>query len=475
MDIAIINTILITFEGKGLGLIKNGGVGIEGDEISFIGRMSEFDYKNADLIIDGENKHATLPGLINAHIHSPLTICRGAVHDVPEIEYMFKGLSVFVNHLKSEDSILGTKLTVIEGIRSGTTTFAEYENNVKTLVENVYLPYNTRVVATETINERGYVNIQKPTELYEFNRAKGEDAFKRANKLYDDYKYNELVTPMYGPQALDMLTLDFLREIKEEALNNDSKLHMHIAQGARERIQIAKRYGKDMTAVKLLKTNDLLDSKLIAAHIHDTTTEERALLIKNGVKMVGCPSAISKVDGIIPPLEDYIRLGGIAGIGTDEAPGSGHHNLLNEIKMASILSKTVFQDPTVLPPWESLKLATIGGAKVLGLEDQIGSLKVGKKADVITIDLYRPYLTPIISTPFHNILANLVYSCKGDETDTVIINGKPILLNNEFLDIDETSIIDEVNSRAKEIFEIAAKDWKNSGSKMVEYHKFGFI
>lgn len=475
MDIAIINTILITFEGKGLGIIKNGGLGIEDDKISFVGRMPDFNFQKADLIIDGESKHATLPGLINAHIHSPLTICRGAVHDVPEIEYMFKNLGIFVNHLKPEDSILGTKLAVIEGIRSGTTTFTEYENNVKNLVEKVYLPYNTRVVATETINERNYVNIHKLTDLYKFSRAKGEDSFNRAKILFDDYKNHELVTPMYGPQALDMLTMDFLKEIKEEALNNGSKLHMHIAQGAREYMQITKRYGKDMTAVKLLNANNLLDSTLIAAHIHGTSTEERALLVKNGVKMVGCPSAISKVDGIVPPLGDYIRLGGIAGIGTDEAPGSGHHNLLNEIKMASILSKTVFQDPTVLPPWESLKLATIGGAEVLGLEEQIGSLKVGKKADVITIDLFLPQLIPIISFPFHNILANLVYSCKGNEIDNVIINGKPIILNNKFAEINENSIINEVNNRAQEIFKNASEDWKKSNSKMVEYQKSGFI
>ncbi|NVM36779.1 MAG: amidohydrolase family protein [Candidatus Lokiarchaeota archaeon] len=475
MDIAIINTLIITFEGKGLGIIKAGGLGFEDGKISYVGKMSEFEYKNADLIIDGNNKHATLPGLINAHIHSPLTICRGVVHDIPEGEYMFKGLSPFINQLRSEDSVLGTKLTVIEGIRSGTTTFAEYEGNVRNLVEKVYLPYNIRVVATETINERVHVNIHKPSELYEFNRSKGEESLKRANELFKKFKNNDLVTPMYGPQALDMLTMDFLKEIKQQAISNESKTYMHIAQGARERQQITKRYGKDMTAVKLLKANDLLDTTLIAAHIHDTTTEERNLMVKNNVKMVGCPSAISKVDGIAPPLGDYIRLGGLAGIGTDEAPGSGHHNLFHEIKLASIFAKIAFQDPTILPPWESLKLATISGAEVLGIEDQIGSLKIGKRADVITIDLHQPHLIPIINTPFHNILANLVYSSKGNEIDNVIIHGKPILLNNEFVEIDETSIINEVNNRAQEICENASEDWEKSNSKMVEYHKSGFI
>jgi 5-methylthioadenosine/S-adenosylhomocysteine deaminase len=475
MDIAIINSILITFEGKGLGLITDGGLGIQDGLISYVGKTSEFHYKNADLIIDGKNQHAVLPGLINAHIHSPLTLCRGAVHDIPEIEYMFKGLSPFINQFNVEDAVLGTKLTVIEGLRSGTTTFTEYGGNVKNLVENVYLPYNIRVVATETINERVYVNIHKPSELYEFNRRKGEDSLKRANELFTKFKNNDLVTPMYGPQALDMLTMDFLKEIKQQAVNNESKIYMHIAQGARELQQITKRYGKDMTAVKLLKGNNLLDTTLIAAHIHDTTTEEKKLMIKNNIKMVGCPSAISKVDGIAPPLGDYLRLGGLAGIGTDEATGSGHHNLFYEIKLASILAKIAFQDPTILPPWESLKLATISGAKVLGIDNQIGSLKIGKRADIITIDLFQTNLIPIINTPFHNILANLVYSSKGNEIDNVIIEGKPIILNKEFVEIDESSILHEANNRAQQIFENAKEDWKNTGSKMVEYFNSGFI
>jgi 5-methylthioadenosine/S-adenosylhomocysteine deaminase len=191
--------------------------------------------------------------------------------------------------------------------------------------------------------------------------------------------------------------------------------------------------------------------------------------------MVGCPSAISKVDGISPPLSDYIRLGGLAGIGTDEATGSGHHNLFHEIKLASILAKITFQDPTILPPWESLKLATLGGAKLFGIDNQIGSLRIGKRADIITINLFHPHLIPFINSPFSNILANLVYSCKGSEIDNVIIDGKPIILNNEFVDIDEYSILHEANNRAQQIFENVTEDWKNAGSKMVEYYNSDFI
>jgi 5-methylthioadenosine/S-adenosylhomocysteine deaminase len=280
---------------------------------------------------------------------------------------------------------------------------------------------------------------------------------------------------MYGPNALDMISMKLLKEIKDQVEDNGTKMHMHIAQGGRERIQLKKRYGEDITAVKLLEKNDLLDQSLIAAHIHDTTEIERELMVKNGVSMVGCPSSISKIDGIVPPLGSYIMLGGKAGLGTDEAPGTGHHCMLNEVKMASILTKVLLQDPTALPPWESIKLATITGAQVLGLDDDIGSLKVGKIADVITLNLSLPHFTPIINKPFSNLVSNLVYSSKGNEIDNLIIAGKLVMNDGKFPQIDEESIIKEANKRAQHLFEEASDDWEKSNSKFVSYHKQGFI
>ncbi len=475
MDIAIINTWLLTMEGKGVGIIRNGGIGIEGDKIIHVGKMEGFNYKSADILINGENKMVVMPGLINSHFHSMLTLCRGMVHDLPEIEYMPKGLSLFADVLKGQDFLLGTKLAVLEGLRAGTTTFAEYGIGLASLLNNVYKPFNVRVVATEMITELDFSEEKKTDDLYTFYRFLGNNAFKRANKLFKQFQNDELITCMYGPNALDMVSLDLIKEIKEEAVKRNSKIHMHVAQGGRERLQIEKRYGSSMTTVKLLKEHDLLDSTLIAAHIHDTTREERAVMVRNGVKMVGCPSSISKIDGIIPPLADFIELGGIAAIGTDEAPGTGHHDLFIEMRMASLLSKVAKRDPTVLPPWTSLNLGTLGGARVLDLENKIGSLRPSKQADLILLKLNVPHLTPIIHEPFCNLAANLVYSGKGNEVDTVIINGKIILLNGKFQEIEEEKIINQANKRAQELFPEVSELWRKSGSRMVKYHEQGYI
>jgi 5-methylthioadenosine/S-adenosylhomocysteine deaminase len=475
LDIVIFNTWLITFHGTGLGIIRNGALGIENGQIINICKSDELEHERADVVIDGTD-HITMPGLVNAHAHTGLTLLRGVAQDLPEIEWMNKGIGPFVKHLNSEDIITGSKLGVLEGLKTGTTTFTEYARDVAAIVRDVYLPFQARVVAIETINEVVSDRTSlKPRDIYEYDRSKGETALKRANKLFKDFKEYELVTAMYGPQALDMVSLDLLTDIKQLAMEKKRILHMHIAQGERERLQIVGRYGKDSSTLTVLEKNGLLDNQLIAAHCHDTTEVERENMVDKGVKMVGCPSSIAIIDGIVPPLWHYIKVGGEAGLGTDQVPGPGHNNMFREMRMASILSKIVNKDPTALPPWKSLQLATIGGSRVLGLDREIGSLEVGKQADVITVNLRNSVLTPVVSNPLRNIIPNLVYSSTGNEVDNVIVNGQLIIAENEFTNIDERSIIQEASKRSERICESVGDDWLKTGSRMVKYHDEGWL
>jgi 5-methylthioadenosine/S-adenosylhomocysteine deaminase len=271
-----------------------------------------------------------------------------------------------------------------------------------------------------------------------------------------------------------MVSLDTLKTVKELAAQKKCKIHMHVAQGERERLQIKGRYGKDATTVGVLKKNGFLDDSLIAVHIHDTTEKERELLVKKGVSMVGCPSSIGMIDGVVPPVNHYTQLGGVAGLGTDQAPGPGTHNMFKEMRMASMLSKINARDPAVLPAWESLQMGTRKGAHVLGV-NTIGSLSPGKKADIITVDISCVNMVPVISKPFHNFVPTLVYSTTGTEVDNVIIDGELIMHNNQFTHIDENKIIGEANKRAQRIVEKAEKDWKREDSKFVEYVEKGWM
>ena len=476
MDIVILDSWILTLSDNKLGIIKNGAIGVEGSQISYVGTSENLNPKSADIVIDGTN-HITMPGLVNSHIHTSMQLLRGGAQDLPEIEWMNKGIGPLARHIEPTDIIIGSKLGVLEAIKTGTTTFSEYTRNVGRLIDNVYLPYGARVVATETINEVTQTDRAslKPKDLYEFDKSKGEKALRKNEELFEKYKDESLVTCMYGPQALDMVSLDTLKTINSRVNERNSKMHMHVAQGGRERLQIVGRYGKDASTVKVLDEYDFLGDQLIAVHCHDTSEKEREAMVEKKVKMVGCPSSISMIDGIIPPIYHYYTLGGIVGIGTDQAPGPGNHNLFREMRTISLLTKTLLQDPTAFSSWQMLFLATINGANVLGLEKKIGTIEVGKQADIITYDLNNLLLTPIVSYPFHNFIPNLVHSATGTEVDNVIINGQLILHRNEFTEIDEHEIISKANERAKIIYQNAADDWKAADSKMVKDVEQGFL
>ncbi len=462
MDLAVTDTTLLTFQGDGPGVIENGAVGVEMDKISFVGKARDLDENRYETVIDGSG-HVTMPGLIDAHIHSGLALLRGTAQDVPEREWMDKALGPITKNMGKSDLIAGSKLGVMEGLKSGTTTFGEFTKGVDDIIENVHQPFGARVVGAETINEV----IDREEETYRLESSTPQ--LKENERLFKKYGHNDLVNIMYGPQALDMVTLETLTKIQEKAEEHDRGIHMHVAQGGRERKQIENRYG--CSTVEKLKDEDLLTSKLLAAHCHGTNEEEKRTLVKNGVSMVGCPSSIGMIDGIVPPINSFVSLGGKASLGSDQVPGNGAHNIFREMRTISLLSKCVESDPTALPAWETLKLGTKNGAEALGLEDKVGALEESKKADIITIDLEKVNLSPSLYRPFRNLIPNLIYSSTGVEVDNVIINGKKVLRDGEFVDIDKNEVKKEAERRGRNILMKSKSDWRSAESKMVEYQR----
>ncbi|MES3161517.1 MAG: amidohydrolase family protein, partial [Halorubrum sp.] len=284
MDTLVTDTLLVTMDPEipgatgDLGVVDDGAVGWTDGEITYVGPASGVDVADAGRTINGAGC-LTLPGFVNAHVHGRHTLLRGAAQDVPEIEWMTRALGPVAAHATDEDGIVGARLTAIEALASGTTTLGEYASNVAELVERVYRPLGLRVVATETINEvpddRSDIG---PDEAYPFDAEAGEAALARAEALFDTFADDPLVQPVYGPQALDMVSLDRLETITERARTHDRTVHMHVAQGDRERRQIAARYGEGQTTVGVLETAELLGDHLLAAHLHGATPAERERL-----------------------------------------------------------------------------------------------------------------------------------------------------------------------------------------------------
>lgn len=472
MDLAITGALLVPCSEDSPGLIDNGTIAVEGGEIVYVGPSDEFEGEPAELI-DGSDR-IVLPGFVNAHTHTALTLARGCAQDVPEIEWMNDALAPISRALTTEDRIVGSRLGVIEALRSGVTSFGEYDDHVGELVENVYEPIGARIVATETINE---IDTDResigPRDLPAFDRERGEAALDRTERLFDRYGDHDRVDVAYGPQAVDMVSRETLETVRERSAERGRTVHMHVAQGERERLQVEERYGE--STVSVLDDLGLADDRLIAAHLHGASERERALLAEAGVRMVGCPGSIAGIDGVVPPVLEYHEAGGTVGLGTDQAPGNGRHDLLREVRTIATLTKCQRTDPRALPAWQSLRIGTQGGAETLGLADRIGTLEPGKRADLVVVDATHESMIPSVTAPLHTGLPNLVYSATREAVETVLVDGEPLVRDGELTTIDAERVRKRAQSRAEAVFERAADAWRAAGSTLVDDVDTGYL
>ncbi|MBN1683315.1 amidohydrolase family protein [Candidatus Bathyarchaeota archaeon] len=476
-EIYIRNGFLLTMKGEGLGTIEEGAVAIDGSEIVAVGKTAELDksYMNSKKVIEAKGK-AVLPGFVDVHIHTSGTITRGQGQDVPEIEWMLKAMAPFGKYTKPEHSIAGSRLGVLEGLKSGVTTFGEIGGNTIPVTENVFIPSGVRATIANTINEIGPGSRPDANKPYIYYPDVGEKKLKDAIELYEkmDKKGDGRINVIFAPHGADFMSKETLFKVKEEAKKRGKLAHMHVAQGGREAIQIKLRYGT--TTIKWLDSIGYLDENLIAAHCHHSTDEEVEILAKRGVRYASCPASIGIIDGIVPPLALFIQKGGkYAGLGSDQAAGSTGHNMLIQLKAAALLNKTRHADPSILPTWKTLRIATIEGAQTIGLGDQVGSIEIGKKADVILIDLKYPHLTPIVSKPVRNVAPNLVYYARGDEVETVICNGKIIVDDHKCLTMAEEEVMENAQKAAEEVCYAAVDDYMAADSLLAKAVKKGLL
>ncbi|WP_049979655.1 amidohydrolase family protein [Halolamina rubra] len=476
MDTLVTGGTLLTMRGDRLGVVDDGAVGIEDGRIGYVGPAAEAPApSDADEVVDASGA-VVMPGLVNAHTHTAHTLLRGGAQDVPEIEWMNRALGPLSAHTDEADRVAGARLGVLEAVRGGATTIAEYASEVGTLVEEVYRPLGVAVVAVETINE---VPDERddlgPRELYPFEREQGDRALARADRLFERFGDDPLVTPAYGPQALDMVSPDLLQTVQSHAHERGAKLHVHTAQGEREAIQIEERYGDDASTVSVLDELGIVDDSLVAVHCHGATPAERRRLAEGGAAMLGCPSSIAAIDGIVPPVAEFREYGAPVGIGTDQAPGPGHHSTLREARTAATLSKVEQADPTALTAPEALRIATVGGAEALGIADEVGTLAAGTRADLIVVDTDRLSTAPAVESPLHTAVPNLVYSTTGREVRDVFVAGEALLRDGAFVDADPAAAVDEATERAAALYERASDDWRGADSALVDAVDDGWL
>lgn len=444
-----------TMEGEGVGYKSGVAMVVDSGKIIAI---------EAETVIDKEytaeetivlNHHAILPGFIDAHMHTGLAILRGLAQDTNN--WMMYGLQPFDNVVTKEERFAGSRLAIIEAIKAGTTTLGDYETYMDPVCEFI-IKIGARGNITHLVREAKR-RVYEPGELYEFDESLGEKSFKENLELFDKWhnKGDGRIKILFGPQGADFLSKDLLLEVQRIAKEKNTKIHMHTQQGDRETYQVVKRYNK--RPIEWLKEIGFLDETLIAVHLTDANDDEAKVVAQSGASMIVCPGSIGIIDGIVPPSTAFQEAGGNVALGSDQAPGNNCHNIINEMKLVTLFNKIKYQNPEIMPAWRALRMATIEGARATGLGDLVGSLETGKRADFIAIDLKKPSMLPVFTTPMRNIVPNLVYSARGEEVVLSVVDGKVIYKDGKVLQIDENEYLEAVEKYTEGIGERATEEF----------------
>lgn len=444
-----------TMEGQGVGYKSNVAMVVDSGKIIALEDEKTVDSEYcAEELID-LNHHAVFPGFIDGHMHTGYAVMRGLAQDTNN--WMMYGLQPFDNVINERERNAGSYLAIIEAIRAGTTTIGDFETNMDSVCDFIY-KVGVRGNIAYTVREAKR-KVYKPGQLYEFDENLGEKSFNENLKLYDKWhnKDNGRIKILFGPQGADFVSKELLLKIQRTAKEKNTKIHMHVQQGNRETVQIVKRYNK--RPIEWLREIGFLDETLIAVHLTDASEEEAKVVAKCGASMIVCPGSIGIIDGIVCPSMAFQEAGGNVALGSDQAPGNNCHNIINEMKLITLFNKIKYKNPEVMPAWRALRMATIEGAKAIGIGDLVGSLEPGKRADFIAIDINKPSMLPLYTYPMRNIVPNLVYSARGDEVCLSVVDGKIVYRDGKIVAIDERDYLQEVNKYPDGIGQRASKEF----------------
>ncbi|WP_339242125.1 amidohydrolase [Paenibacillus sp. FSL R5-0517] len=407
-----------------------GDIRVEGDRITQI--ADHILPQPQDEIIDGRHKIA-MPGLINAHQHTPMSLLRGFSDDLKLMDWLERKMLPAEARMNPEDIYWGAKLSIAEMIRSGTTAFADMYIHMNEIAEVVK---RTGIRASLT---RGMV----------FMEDDGGRRLQEAIDLVERWSgaADGRITTMYGPHSPYTCPVEPLREVIAMAVKEDIPLHIHLAETKEEVVKIRERYG--MTPTEYLEEAGMFEQAhvLLAHGVHLNRRDISRLKGMCG-GVAHNPVSNLKLGCGIAPITEMLAQGINVGIGTDGAGSATTVDMFEEIKAATWLQKLDYGDPTRLPAKDVLRMATRGSAILLGLQDEVGVLEVGRKADLILIDLAKPHLQPV-----HEVESLLAYSVNGADVDTTIVNGQLLMQGRKLLTIDEDELYREVKVRAKRIVE----------------------
>ena len=409
--------------------IKKGSVLVENDKIIEITEKSGVNA--ADEVINGEKK-VLMPGLVNTHTHLSMTLMRGLADDLVLDTWLNDHIWPVEANLNGEYCYAGALLACIEMIKSGTTTF----NDMYFFMDHV-------AEAVDKAGLRGMLS-HGMIDLGDEEKRKAEfaETMRIIEKCHDTA--DGRIKVAFGPHAPHTCSTELLKEVRERANKLGLKIHIHVSETEFEVGQVKESYGA--RPFEYLDEIGFLADDVIAAHAVWLSDKEIEIIKENNVKLSHNPASNMKLASGISPVSKLIGAGVNVSLGTDGVASNNNLDMFEEMKLAALLQKVHTGDPTALPAEKVLEMATIQGAAALGLENEIGTIEVGKKADLVLVDMKTPSLTP-----FRNPVSHVVYAASGGDVDTVICNGEILMMNKVLEVLDEAEVIRLAEDAAEEL------------------------
>jgi len=456
VDYLFRHAVVVTMaDAGGCGLIEDGAVAVKADRIVAVGETKQLEkLYPAHREIDASGK-LLMPGLVDAHMHTRASLWKGLAQDSQN--WLADCSIPYREALDGPSGRAGSMVMIAEALKAGTTTFVDQNEDMCLLAEN-HLQAGTRALLAQQVHglPPGTALIAKG-ELYPLDPAVEERLFAQSRKLVETchMQAGGRLTCAMSPLGPDRVSKEMLLEVGEYARKNELAIHMHLACGERETDQMERRYHK--RSIPLLDELGLLNERLVGIHLSVATDAELRRFAQSGAAMVLCSGSEAIVDGNIPPAYEFNSYSPKLAIGSDQTSGGNTSNLFYEMKVGALLNKCKFHDPEIWPAWKMLRLATIDGARAIGMGHEIGSLEVGKKADLILLDLQVPHMAPQLFAPLRNLIPNLVYAANGSEVVLSMIDGKLVMEDRKLLTLDERKVVEQANIEGEKLLQRAKK------------------
>ena len=433
IDLIVLGDYVVTMDAAAT-VIENGAIAIDDGVILAIGSADQITASmQAEQTLDGGNR-IVMPGLVNGHSHAAMTLLRGVADDLALMDwlnnYIFPAEVEFVD---AEFVRIGTELACWEMIRGGTTTFVDmyYYPDV---IADVVDACGMRALISATVIDQRSPDAESAVDSIE----KGSSFIERWQGK------NNRITPIFGPHANYTLNAEQLQATRAAAMKYGVPISIHMAESPFEFQYSQDTFGK--TSIEFFESIGFFEGPTIAAHVVWPTEAEIPILAERKVGVIHNPTSNMKIASGIAPITDMLKAGVRVGLGTDGAASNNDLDMWEEMRLASLLQKVEQMNPEVLPAETVLRMATSGGATAIGLGDKIGSLEVGKRADLIQVAF-----EDVHHVPTYDVVSHLLYVNDEQDVASVVVDGRVLMLEREMLTIDTERVTAEATEVAARI------------------------